>query len=63
MRAIDIERIKAHGLNVDDFEPKKNQIVNLSREDFNLLDATEDGTIYYIAEENGTVTMYKGDNR
>lgn len=53
------------GLKPEDFEPKPKQpeIINISREDFNLLDATADNTIYYITEPSGTVTVKKGDNR
>lgn len=35
----------------------------ISREDFNLLDAQDDHTLYYILEEDGTTTMLKGENR
>ena len=38
-------------------------IVHINREDFNLLDATNSNTIYYIAEPDHTITMIKGDNR
>lgn len=59
-----INRLNALGLNRTDFEPKPTErIVHISREDFSLLDATETDTVYYIAEDNGTVTMIKGDNR
>lgn len=53
------------GLTAEDFEPKPKQpeIISISREDFGLLDATADNTIYYIAEPDGTVTVKKGDNR
>lgn len=46
-------------------KPKEKQarITYLSREDFNLLDAADSNTIYYVAEINGTMTMIKGDNR
>lgn len=59
-----IKRLNALGLNRTDFEPKKSErIVHISREDFSLLDATADNTIYYIVETDGSVTMIKGDNR
>ena len=44
-------------------KPKSVEIIHISREDFDLMDATKDNTIYYIAENNGTVTMIKGDNK
>ena len=34
----------------------------ITREDFNLLDAQDDHTLYYILEEDGTTTMLKGEN-
>lgn len=43
-------------------EPKLN-IVQMTREDFNLLDATDFNTVYYVTETDGTMTMMKGDNR
>lgn len=42
---------------------KQTRVTYLSREDFNLLDATDSNTIYYVTEINGTMTMIKGDNR
>lgn len=44
-------------------EEQQTRTVYLSREDFNLLDATETNTIYYVTEPNGNVTMMKGDNK
>lgn len=38
-------------------------IIHITREDFSLLDATAENTIYYIAEPNGSVTMIKGENK
>ena len=35
----------------------------ITREDFDLLDAQDDHTLYYILEEDGTTTMLKGENR
>lgn len=49
-------------LKKEDFEPKKKESVNISREDFDLLDAEEDGVIYYITEEDGSITMKRGAN-
>lgn len=65
MREIDFERMRKHGLKKEDFlpKPKQPEIINISREDFYLLDATADNTIYYITEPDGTVTVKKGDNR
>lgn len=34
----------------------------ITREDFNLLDAQDDNTLYYIQEEDGSTTMVKGEN-
>lgn len=57
--------MKRMGLSEKDFlpKPKQPEIINISREDFDLLDATADNTIYYITEPSGTVTVKKGDNR
>lgn len=35
----------------------------ITREDFDLLDAQDDNTLYYIQEEDGSTTMVKGENR
>lgn len=51
------------GLREADFEPKKDAIVYISREDFNLMDALTDGTIYYVSENNGSMTIVKGENK
>lgn len=62
----DINKLIAMGkVKAEDFKPKPKQpeIVNISREDFNLLDALTDNTIYYVTEKNGTITMIKGENR
>lgn len=55
-------RRKKLGINQEDFEPSKKEPVNISREDFDLLDAEEDGVIYYITEEDGSITMKRGAN-
>lgn len=52
------------GLKKQDFEPKKESlVVEITREDFNLLHVEEDGVIYHILEEDGAVTIKKGVNR
>lgn len=33
----------------------------ISREDFDLLDVQDENTIYYIIEDNGQVTVKKGE--
>lgn len=52
------------GLTQQDFEPKKEPlVVEITREDFNLLHVEEDGVIYQILENDGTLTIKKGVNR
>lgn len=54
MEALGIESLK---------KPKPMSIIYISREEFSLLDATASDTIYYVTENNGTVTMIKGENK
>lgn len=54
-----IERL----LNRNKIKPKQTPIIiEITREDFDLLDVEENVT-YHIAEEDGTVTIRKGVNR
>lgn len=39
------------------------RVVSITREEFDLLDSTQENTVYYIAEKDGTLTMKKGDNK
>lgn len=52
------EKLKKRG--IDAFEPKESTI-EISREDFDLLDVEEE-VIYHIVEEDGTITIKKGRN-
>lgn len=61
-----IERIRKAGLNPSDFKPKPKEPVHVSslhitREDFDLLDVQDENVIYYIIEEDGAVTVRKGE--
>lgn len=38
------------------------QMQSITREEFDLLSYEDDHTIYYITEEDGTITMKKGEN-
>ena len=61
----DINKLIAMGkVKAEDFKPKPKapEIVNISREEFNLLDAEEDNVIYYITEEDETITIKRGVN-
>lgn len=53
------------GLTAEDFEPKPKQpeIVTISRENFNLLNATQNNVIYYVVELNNTITIIEGENK
>lgn len=44
--------------------PKKEtlEVIRITREDFDLLDVTYKGNIYYITEEDGTITMTEGED-
>lgn len=54
--------IEKLGLKEESFEPKpKESTIEISREDFNLLDV-EDDVMYHIIEEDGTITIKKGVN-
>lgn len=58
-----IERLNRVGLSPAAFEPKKVEAVRtvqISREDYDLLDVTDENTIYYIYDEDGMVTVRKG---
>lgn len=35
----------------------------ITREEFDLLDMQDDNTIYYILEDDGTITIVKGENK
>lgn len=51
------------GLKEEQFEPNKTpSTIEISREDFELLDVEED-VMYHITEEDGTITIKKGVNR
>lgn len=51
------------GLNEEQFEPNKApSTIEITREDFELLDVEED-VMYHIIEEDGTITAKKGENR
>lgn len=41
--------------------PQQPQVEYISREDFDLLDITYSDTMYYITEENGMITMKRGE--
>ena len=57
----DINKIM-NELGKENFEPKqKESTIEISREDFNLLDV-EDDVMYHIIEEDGTITIKKGVN-
>lgn len=56
-------RIEELGLKAKDFERKpKPSTIEISREDFDLLDVEADET-YHIIETDGTVTIKKGVNK
>lgn len=58
------EKLLKVGITPDSFEPKKEPLtIEISREDFDLLDVETDGTIYHIVENDGTITIKKGENR
>lgn len=42
-------------------QPKKIEIIVITREDFEMLDVEQD-VIYHIYEEDGTITIKKGKN-
>lgn len=51
------------GLAEDQFEKKSTPaIIEISREDFELLDVEQDAT-YHIIEDDGTITIRKGENK
>lgn len=51
-------------LKEESFEPKREpSTIEISREDFDLLDVEEDGAMYYITEADGTITIRKGENK
>lgn len=55
--------IEKLGLKEKEFEPKpKESTIEISREDFDLLDVEEE-VIYHIVEEDGTITIRKGENK
>lgn len=43
-------------------QPEEDQ-TTFTREEFNLLEVQQDGVIYTIYEEDGTITYLKGENR
>lgn len=53
------------GLKPEDFEPKPKQpeIINISRENFDLLNATQNNVIYYVVELDNTITVIEGENK
>ena len=55
------EKLKARGID-NAFEDPKPSTIEISREDFELLDIEED-VMYHIIEEDGTITIKKGVNR
>lgn len=54
--------MNAEGVTRKDFEPKRIEPIEISREDFDLLDVEEE-VIYHIVEEDGTITIRKGENK
>lgn len=58
----DINKIMGK-LGADKFAPNpKPSTIEISREDFDLLDV-EENAIYHIVEEDGTITIRKGENK
>lgn len=54
--------LEAVGGKVEDTKPRKEpKIVHIDRTNFDLLDMTYNDTTYYISEENGTITIVKGE--
>ena len=56
-------RLNRVGLNPAAFEPKKVEAVRtvqISREDYGLLDVADENIIYYIYDEDGNVSVRKG---
>lgn len=51
------ELLKLNGVT----QPKKIEIIEITREDFEMLDVEQD-VIYHIYEEDGTMTIKKGIN-
>lgn len=51
------------GLTIKDFQPKPKplEVVEISREDFDLLEVEQD-VLYHIFEEDGSITVRKGVN-
>lgn len=51
------------GLTESDFKakPKPMEVVEITREDFDLLEIEQE-VIYYIFEEDGSITVRKGEN-
>lgn len=43
-------------------KPKTADVIQISREEYNLLDYKDENTIYYIIDPDNTVTMIKGGN-
>lgn len=62
---MDIEKAKANlearGFDKP-FENSAPEIIEISREDFDLLDVEKE-VIYHIVEEDGTITIRKGENK
>lgn len=62
---MDIEKakanLKARGFDKP-FENSAPEIIEISREDFDLLDVEQDA-IYHIIEDDGSITIRKGENK
>lgn len=52
----------SHMEEVKALKDDKAKSICITREDFDLLDFEEENITYYITEEDGTVTVRKGEN-
>lgn len=55
------EKEKGFAERISELESKTSLVVEITREDFDLLDV-EDDVVYHIIEEDGTTTIKKGVN-
>lgn len=52
----------SHMEEVKALKDDKAKSIHITREDFDLLDFEEENITYYITEEDGTITVRKGEN-